>query len=97
MSNLKILDIQGNPITDNGASVLIMTLKDISDDFHLYVTINNSNSLNKSNLRFVQQTLGLIYKGHNKNSLCAALRCCTYLQTLDLGFYSIGSDGAEAS
>ena len=95
MTNLKILDLQGNPITDNGASALIMTLKDL-EDFHVYVTIKNSNLLNKSNLRFVQQILGLIYKGHNKNSLCAALRCCTYLQTLDLSFYSIGSDGAEA-
>ena len=95
MTNLKLLDLQGNRITDNGASALIMTLKDLSEEFHLYVTINNG-LLNKSNLRFVQQSLGLIYKGHNKNSLCTALKCCTYLQTLDLSWNRIGSDDAVA-
>ena len=95
MTNLKILDLQGNPITDNGASALIMTLKDLSEDFHLYVTINNG-LLNKSNLRFVKQSLGVICKGHDKDSLCTALKCCTYLQTLDLRNDNIGSDGAVA-
>ena len=91
MSNLKILDLQGNPITDNGASALIK----ISKDFQVYVTINNA-LLNKSNLRLVKESLDLICKGHDKNSLCTALKCCTYLQTLDLSSNSIGSDGAVA-
>ena len=95
MTNLKILDLQGNPITDNGASALIMTLKELSEDFHLYVTINNG-LLNKSNLRFVEQSLGVICKGHDKDLLCTALKCCTYLQTLDLRNDSIGLDGAVA-
>ena len=95
MSNLKILDLQGNPITDNGASALIKTVKDLSKDFQVYVTINNS-LLNKSNLRFVKESLDLICKGHDKNSLCTALKCCTYLQTLDLSGNNIGSDGAVA-
>ena len=90
----KILDLQGNPITDNGVSALIETVKDLSKDFQVYVTINNSNILNKSNLRLVQQTLGLICKGHDKHSICNALRCCTSLQTLDLTSNNIGSDGA---
>ena len=95
MSNLKILDLQGNPITDNGASALIKTVKDLSKDFQVYVTINNS-LLNKSNLRFVKESLDLICKGHDMNSLCTALKCCTYLQTLDLSGNIIGSDGAVA-
>ena len=95
-TSLKILDLQGNPITDNGASALIMTLKDLSKVFQVYVTINNSKLLNKSNLRFVQQSLGVICKGHDKESLCTALKCCTYLQTLDLSDNYIGSDGAVA-
>ena len=95
MSNLKILDLQGNPITDNGACALIKTVKDLSKNFQVYVTINSS-LLNISNLRFVQQTLDLICKGHDKNSLCTALKCCTYLQTLDLSSKNIGSDGAVA-
>ena len=96
MSNLKILDLQGNPITDNGASALIMTVKDLSEDFQVYVTFNSSNLLNKSKLTFVQQSLFLICKGHDKDSLCTAFKCCTYLQTLDLSSNSIGSDGAVA-
>ena len=95
MSNLKILDLQGNPITDNGASALIKTVKDLSEGFQVYVTINNT-LLNKSNLRFVKESLDLICKGHDKNSLCTAFKCCTYLQTLDLSGNSIGSDGAVA-
>ena len=95
MFNLKILDLQGNPITDNGASALIKTVKDLSKDFQVYVTINNS-LLNKSNLRFVKESLNLICKGHDKNSLCTALKCCTYLQTLDRSGNNIGSDGAVA-
>ena len=95
MSNLKILDLQGNPITDNGASALIKTVKDLSKDFQVYVTINNS-LLNKSNLRFVKESLDLICEGHDKNSLCTALKCCTYLQTLDLSSKYICSDGAVA-
>ena len=93
LNNIKILDLQGNPITDNGASALIVTVKDISEDFQVYVT---SNLLTESNLRFVWQSLGLICKGHDKNSLCTALKCCTYLQTLDLSHNSIGSDSAVA-
>ena len=93
MSNLKILDLQCNPITDNGASDLIKTVKDLSKNFQVYVTINNS-LLNKSNLRFVKENLNLIYKGHDKDSLCTALKCCTNLQTLDLSDNSVGSDGA---
>ena len=93
MSNLKILDLQGNPITDNGASALIKTVKDLRKDFQVYVTISNS-LLNKSNLRFVKESLDLLYKGHDKSSLCTALKCCTNLQTLDLSDNSIGSDGA---
>ena len=96
LNNIKILDLQGNPITDNGASALIMTVKDISEDFQVYVTNNNSNLLTESNLRFVWQSLGLICKGHDKNSLCTALKCCNYLQTLDLSGNYIGSDGAVA-
>ena len=92
MSNLKILDLQGNPITDNGASALINTVKDLSKDFQVYVT----SLLNKSNLRFVKESLDLICKGHDKNSLSTALKCCTYLQTLDLSSNSIGSEGAVA-
>ena len=95
MYNLKILDLQGNPITDNGASALIKTVKDLSKDFQVYVTINNS-LLNKSNLRLVKESLDLICKGHDKNSLCTALKCCTNLQTLDLMSNSIGSDSAVA-
>ena len=95
MSNLKILDLQGNPVTDNGASAVIKTVKDLSEDFQVYVTINNS-LLYKSNLRFVKESLDLICKGHDKDSLCTALKCCTYLQTLDLSGNSIGSDGAVA-
>ena len=95
MSNHKILDLQGNPITDNGASALIKTVKDLSKDFQVYVTINNS-LLNKSSLRFVKESLNLICKGHDKDSLCSALKCCTYLQTLDLSSKYIGSDGAVA-
>ena len=95
MYNLKILDLQGNPITDNGASALIKTVKDLSKDFQVYVTIINS-LLNKSNLRFVRESLDLIYKGHDKNSLCTALNCCTYLKTLDLSDSIIVSDGAVA-
>ena len=95
MTKLKILDLQGNPITDNGASALIKTVKDLSEDFQVYITINNC-LLNKSNLRFVQQTLDLICKGHDMNSLCTALKCCTYLQTLDLRSKYIDSDGAVA-
>ena len=95
MSNLKILDLQGNPITDNGASALIKTLKDLSKDFLVYVTINNS-LLNKSNLIFLKESLDLICKGHDKKSLCTALKCCTYLQTLDLSGNNIGSNGAVA-
>ena len=95
MSNLKILDLQGNPITDNGASALIKTIKDLSKDFQVYVTINNS-LLNKPNLRLVKKSLDLICKGHDKNSLCSALKCCTYLQTLDLSSKNIGSEGAVA-
>ena len=93
MSNLKILDLQGNPITDNGASALIETVKDLSEDFQVCVTINNS-LLNQSNLKFVKESLDLICKGHDKNSLCTALKCCTYLPTLDLSYNGIGSDGA---
>ena len=95
MSNLKILDLQGNHITDNGASALIKTVKYLSKDFQEYVTINNS-LLNKSNLRFVKESLDLICKGHDKDSLCTALKCCTYLHTQDLSSNSIGSDGAVA-
>ena len=95
MTNLKILDLQGNPITDNGASALIMTLKDLSEDFQVYVTINNS-LLNKSNLTFVQQSLGVICNDCDKDSLCTAFKCCTYLQILDLRENIIGSDGAVA-
>ena len=94
LNNIKILDLQGNPITE-GASALIMTLEHLSEDLQIYVTIN-SKLLNKSNLRFVQQTLDLICKGHDKDSFCTALKCCTYLQTLDLSWNSIESDGAEA-
>ena len=95
MSNLKILDLQGNPITDNGASALIKTVKDISKDFQVYVTSNNS-LINKSNLRFVMESLDLICKGHDKDSLCTALKCCAYLQTLELRSKYIDSDGAAA-
>ena len=94
MTSPKILDLQGNPITDNGASALIMTLKDLSEDFQVCVTVNSK--LNESNLRFVQQSLGVICKGYDTDSLCTALKCCTYLQTLDLRSNSIGSDGAVA-
>ena len=93
MFNLKILDLQGNPITDNGASALIKTVKDLSKDFQVYLTINNS-LLNKPNLRLVKESLDLICKGHDKNSLCTALKCYTYLQTLDRSGNNIGSDGA---
>ena len=96
LTNLKSLDLQGNPITDNGASALIMTLKDLGEDFQVYVTNNNCNLLNESNLRFVQQNLSLMCRSNNKNSLCTALKCYTYLQTLDLSYNSIGSDGAVA-
>ena len=92
MTSLKILDLQGNPITDNGASALIMTLKGL----RVYVTINNSNILNKSNLTFVKESLRLICKGHDEDSLRTALKCCTYLQTLDLSFNDIGLNGAVA-
>ena len=95
MSNLKILDLQGNPITDNGANALIKTVKDLSKDFQVYFTINNS-LLNKSNLRLVKESLDLICRGHDKDSLCTALKCYTYLQTLDLSSKYIGSDGAVA-
>ena len=93
MFNLKILDLQGNLITNNGASALIKTVKDFSKDFQVYVTSNKS-LLNKSNLRFVKESLDLICKGHDKDSLCTALKCCTNLQTLGLSYNSIGSDGA---
>ena len=93
MTSLKILDLQGNPITDNGASALIMTLKNLSEDFQVYVT---NSLLNKSNLRFVQQNLDLMCKGHDNNSLCTALKCCTYILTLNLSSKNIDSDGAVA-
>ena len=92
LNNIKILDLQGNPITDNGASALIMTLKDLSEDFQVYVTNNNSNLLNKSNLRLVQQTLDIICKGHEKYSLSTAFKYSTYLQTLDLSSSDISPD-----
>ena len=95
MSNLKILDLQGNPITDNGASALIKTVKDLSKDLQVYVTINNS-LLNKSNLTFVKKSLDLICRSHDKDSLSTALKCCTYLQSLDLSSNYIGSDDAVA-
>ena len=96
MTNLKILDLQGNPITDNVGSALIMILKDLSEDIKVCVTSNKSNLFDKSNMRFVQQNLDLICKGHDKYSLCTAFKCCTYLQTLNLSSNCIGSDGAVA-
>ena len=91
MSNLKILDLQGNPITDNGASALTMTLKDLSEDFEVY-----DSKLLIESTGFVKRTLDVICNDYDKDSLCTALKCCTYLQTLDLYSSSLGSDGAEA-
>ena len=79
LNNPKILDLQGNPITKDGACALIMTVKDVNVDFQLYVTTDNSNSLDESKLALVQQSVDIICKSDTLEAACRALKCCMFL------------------
>ena len=79
LNNIKILDLQGNPITESGMSAVIKIVKDLSVDFQLYISSNNSKSLDKSNLKLVQQSVDLICGENNIEAGYRALECCSFL------------------
>ena len=79
LNNIKILDLQGNPITEIGMSAVIKIVKALSVDFQLYISTNNSKSLDKLNLKLVQQSVDLICGENNIEAGYRALECCSFL------------------
>ena len=79
LNNIKILDLQCNPITESGMSAVIKIVKDLRVDFQLYISTNNSKSLDKSNLKLVQHTVDLICGENNIEAVYHALECCSFL------------------
>ena len=75
LNNIKILDLQCNPITESGMSAVIKIVNALSVDFQLYISTNNSKSLDKSNLKVVQQSVDLIC---GANNIERALECCRF-------------------
>ena len=80
LNNIKILDLQCNPITEEGANVLMMTVKDLSEDFQLYIFIN-------SKLSLVQQSVNIICENNpNINAIHRALECSSLMQEVHISF-----------
>ena len=79
LNNPKILDLQCNPITEGGTSAVIKIVKDLSIDFQLYISTNINKSLDKSNLKLVQQSVDLICGDNNIEAVYRALECCRFL------------------
>ena len=90
LNSSKLLDLQCNPITEDGASALIsMLLKDRDEKFKLYVTTDN-NSLHKSNLYTVQQSVESICIT-NSEAICNALKCSMSVPEVHIVFTKMPS------